>query len=130
MAFLYRVPENGSYNISGGVSDMLIVKQSKDGKPHSGTTADGRPITYRPGKIKEDGILWIVDVVKDGKVHEGREIGHGGPIGDVNPKDSDTFEFDKVALSKGEFVRLAIKPGKWWGTDMTRIDSFKIEPAK
>ncbi len=50
--------------------------------------------------------------------------------GDEVGPNSQEFSFPKVALKKGQLLRLVIDPNKWWGTDMTRIDDFKIKRVK
>jgi len=130
VAITYKVPEDGEYNISGGIADMLVIKKSPDGVAKTVQTPDGRTIVYTAKQPKnEDGVIWIVEVVTDGKAASGKELGRGKPIGDTNEKDSTTFSIEKASLKKGDLVRFVIDPNKWWGTDMTRIDSFKIEKA-
>ena len=130
VAITYKVPEDGEYNISGGITDMFVMKKSPDGVFKKVETPDGRTIFYLPKQPKnEDGVIWVVEVVTDGKAAKGKELGRGQPIGDTNAKDSTTFKIEKAALKKGELVRFVIDPNKWWGTDMTRIDSFKVEPV-
>ena len=107
LAITYKVPEDGVYNISGGITDVIVFKQP----PH-------------------DGVIWIVEVLTDGKAASGKELGRGQPIGDTNEKDATTFSIEKASLKKGELVRFVIDPNRWWGTDMTRIDSFKVQKAK
>jgi hypothetical protein len=107
LAITYKVPEDGVYNISGGITDVIVLK-----------------------KAPQDGVIWIVETVTDGKAAKGTELGRGNPIGDTNEKDSTTFTIEKASLKKGELVRFVIDPNKWWGTDMTRIDYFRVEKAK
>ncbi|MBM3982226.1 MAG: hypothetical protein FJ304_18565 [Planctomycetes bacterium] len=107
VAVTYRVPADGKYDISGGVTDLQVQPQFK----------------------QHDGIEWIVETADGGKPV--KKIGSGGPVGDGNGRpDSDTFAFTAVELKKGQLVRLVIHPRKWWGSDLTRIDSFKIEASK
>ena len=59
---------------------------------------------------------------------KGSKIASGGPIGDGKDRpDSGTFECKKVSVKKGQLIRLVIHPRKWWGSDLTRIDSFRVE---
>ncbi len=107
VAVSYRVPANGTYDISGGVTDLQVQPQFK----------------------QHDGIEWIIETADAGKPV--KKIGSGGPVGDGNGNpDSDKFSFEKVELNKGQLVRLVIHPRKWWGSDLTRIDSFRIELSK
>lgn len=104
VAITYKVPAAGAYDISGGVTDVKVVKH----RLHTG-------------------ILWRVEIATGGA--KGRVVGKGGPIGDKVGPDSATFSIPNVRVKKGELVRLVIDPNKWWGSDMTRIDSFRIVPA-
>ncbi|MHC4982754.1 MAG: endonuclease/exonuclease/phosphatase family protein, partial [Planctomycetota bacterium] len=102
VAITYKVPETSVYKISGGVTDVNV---------------HGR-----------DGITWIVETVQDGKAAKGKVLGKGGPIGDKAELKSAEFKIENACLEKGELVRFVIDPNNWWGSDMTRIDYFKIEP--
>ena len=103
VAITYTVPESGTYKISGGVTDAHVWEYKK-----------------------HDGLLWILEVANQGdKV---KELAKGKPIGDGGGRpESDTFNVENVELEKGQLVRLVIDPINWWGSDMARIDSFKIE---
>lgn len=107
VAVTYRVPADGMYDISGGVTDLMVAPEAK----------------------QHDGIDWLIEVVEGGK--PGRKVGSGGPVGDGHGRpDAATFAFKNVAAKQGQLIRLVIHPRKWWGTDLTRIDAFKIERVK
>lgn len=104
VAITYRVPEDGDYDISGGLADLQVQPQFK----------------------QHDGVEWIIEIAEGGK--SVKKIGNGGPLGDGGGRpDSETFAFKKVAVKKGQLVRLVIHPRKWWGSDLTRINTFRIE---
>lgn len=106
VAITYRIPADGKYDISGGVTDLQVA----------------------PDFPQHDGIDWIIEIAQGGALV--RKIGSGGPIGDGKGRpDSGTFRHSGIEAKKGQLVRLVIHPRKWWGSDMTRIDSFKIEPT-
>jgi hypothetical protein len=107
VAITYKVPADGKYNVSGGLTDLQVDANDP----------------------KTDGVLWKVQVANDGKLV--RELGVAKQaIGDGRGRpDSGTFKFDAVDLKHGQLVRLVIHPNRWMPTDLTRIDSFKIEPA-
>ncbi len=111
VATTFLVSRDGNYDISGKLTDIQVVK-------------------HRLHK----GFIWRVEVVaKVGDKRIGkaeRVIGKGGPIGDEVGPNSQEFSFRKVALKKGQLLRLVIDPNKWWGTDMTRIGDFKIKRVK
>ena len=111
VAITYRVPRDGTYDVSAKLTDLQIA-------PHR----------------LHKGILWRVEVVRDrgGKTSPkaDRLVGKGGPIGDKVGPDSQAFSFRNIVLKKGELLRLVIDPNKWWGTDMTRIENFTIRSAK
>lgn len=103
LAITYRVPKTGTYTISGKLTDVTVV--------------DKAPL---------DGILWRIEQVSGKTV---KPLAKGGALGDGQGRpDSADFKTEKVSLNKGDLVRLVIHPNKNWGTDLTRIDSFKIEP--
>ena len=108
VAITYKVPADGKYNISGGITDLQI--DAKD--------------------PKTDGVIWKVQIANEGKMV--RQLGAAKPaIGDSRDRpDSGTFKLDDVELKQGQLVRLVIHPNRWVLTDLTRIDSFKIEPVK
>ena len=131
LAITFRVPADGTYEITGGITDVLVVKKSPDGVAKTVETPDGRTIVYGANEPKnEDGVFWFVEVVAKGSDQKGRLLGQGKPVGDKNEKDSDTFEIKNAECKKGELVRFGIDPNKWWGTDLTRIDGFKIKRLK
>jgi hypothetical protein len=104
VAITYRVAEDGDYDITGGLTDLQVQPQFK----------------------QHDGVEWIVEIADGGKPV--RKIGSGGPIGDGGDRpDGGKFEYRKVSVKKGQLIRLVIHPRKWWGSDLTRIDSFRIE---
>ena len=109
VAITYRPPTGGSYDVVGKVTDIQVVK-------------------HRLHK----GFLWRVEIAADrgGKTspEATRIIGTGGPLGDEVGPESEAFSLPKVALKKGELIRLVIDPNKWWGTDMTRVE-LRIVPA-
>ena len=104
LAISYKVAEDGNYTVSGGIGDLDI----QSGGRH-------------------DGAIWKVQVAEGGKLV--REIGAAKTaVGDGGGRpDSDTFEFQGVPLKKGQLVRLVIHPNRWAPSDLTRIDSFKVE---
>ena len=107
VAVSYRIPADGKYNIRGKLTDLQVQPQFK----------------------QHDGINWSLDVVA--RDAPARPIGTGGPLGDGHGRpESEEFKFDNVELRKGHLIRLVIHPGKWWGSDMTAIDGFVIEPAQ
>lgn len=108
LAITFKVPDDGKYNISGAITDLKVDT----------------------GDPKTDGVLWKVQIANDGK--QIKQLGIAKPaIGDGRGRpDSGKFNFEAVELKKGQLVRLVIHPNKWVLTDLTRIDSFKIEPAK
>ena len=111
VAVTYTVPADGAYDISGKVTDLAVAK------------GDHHMLT---------GITYKVDVVAGGgdKLTKIEKPLAEGKVGDKVGPESAEFKVDKVDLKKGQLVRLAIDPNKWWGGDMTKIDSFKIEPVK
>lgn len=108
LAITYRIPATGSYTISGKVTDVQ---------------------PFPPGP-RSDGITWKVEVAEAGKSYT--LLKQGGPVGDGNPQNGNSMEFkiENVKIGGGRHVRLVIHPNAWWGGDMTRIDSFKIEKAQ
>lgn len=107
VAITYRVPEDGKYDLSGGLTDLQVDDKAN----------------------QHDGIEWIVELAEGGKGI--KKLGSGGPFGDGGGRPaSGTFSLSGIEAKKGQLVRLVIHPRKWWGTDLTRIDSFKIVPAK
>ena len=112
VAVTYKVPADGTYAISGKVTDLQPVKVN-----HYTIT----------------GIKWSVEVVAagDGNALGGPQkvLNAGGPIGDAQGPPSAEFKVEKAELKKGQLVRLVIDPNKFWGTDLTRIE-LKIAPAK
>ncbi|MCE9547338.1 MAG: hypothetical protein K8T25_17840 [Planctomycetia bacterium] len=112
VAITYKVPEDGKYNISGGVTDLMV-------EPFKGDLP-------RIGHIEHDGIEYRVEQVENGNML--KQIGKGGPVGDGDGRpDSEKFEYKSIELKKGQLVRLVIHPRAWWGSDLTGIDHFKIE---
>lgn len=103
VAVSYLVPKTGTYQVQGQLTDATVA----------------------PNYPKHDGVLWRVERVDaQGKAHL---LARGGPIGDGKGRpDSAKFDKTKVELRKGEHVRLVIHPNKWWGADLTRVDSFRI----
>jgi len=108
VAITYKIPADGKYDISGGITDMQIAADDP----------------------KTDGVAWKLQIANEGKLV--RQLGAANPaIGDSrNRPDSGTFKFDGVELKQGQLVRLVIHPNRWMPTDLTRIDSFKIEAVK
>lgn len=105
LAITYKVPRTGEYHISGAITDLQVAKT----KPHDG-------VRWRVEKPAAKGKYFVV--------------GKGGPIGDGHGPDATSFHLKNVALNKGDLVRFVIDPIRWWGSDLTRIDSFKIAPVK
>ena len=110
VAITYRPRAGGTYDIVGKLTDIQVVK-------------------HRLHK----GFLWRVEIVPDrgGKTSPEaiRVVGTGGPIGDKVGPDSGTLSLPKVAVKKGQLVRLVIDPNKWWGTDMTRVELRIVPPG-
>lgn len=110
VAVTYKVPEDGTYAVTVKVTDMNPAK----------------------GHRTLTGITAIVDIVNNHAeelkkpVKELKRVKVGD---DVGPKSAE-LKIEKVALKKGQLVRLVIDPNKWWGGDMTRIDTFTIERVK
>ncbi|MBA4063610.1 MAG: hypothetical protein C0501_07835 [Isosphaera sp.] len=106
VAVTYRVPVDGRYDVSGGLTDLQVA----------------------PEVAKHDGVEWLLELADDAR--PGKKLTSGGPIGDGNGRpDCGTFEAKGVEAKKGQLVRLAIRPRAWWGTDLTRIDAFRVVPA-
>jgi len=106
VAVTYKIPEDGKYNISGEVSDIHVWEHPK-----------------------HDGFNWIVELVEgnngDNVV---KQLGKGGPFGDGAGREvGGKIEIADVEAKKGQMVRLVIHPGRWWGSDMTKISGLKIE---
>lgn len=110
VAVTYKVPADGKYAISGKVTDMNVVKT-------------GHPMMT--------GITYIIDVVEagEGAIMTTAQPLKQGKVGDDVGPESEEFSLADVALKKGQLLRLAIDPNKWWGADMTRV-ALRIEPAK
>jgi hypothetical protein len=102
VAVSWRAPKVGVYTISGKLVDQKSTKH----KLH-------------------DGIYWKVMVSTDGSA--GRMLGRGGPFGDGRGPASVDLKFEKADLKAGEMVFLIVHPGKWWGADLTVVDSLRIE---
>lgn len=103
VAITYRVPKSGVYSVDGKLTDLQV----------------------KPAYPKHDGILWRIEVASAGK--RGRLIAKGGPIGDGKGRpDHGKFQANNVKVQKGELIRLVIHPNRWWGQDLTRIDSFRV----
>jgi hypothetical protein len=106
VAITYKVAKTGTYDITGGLTDIQVQPEFK----------------------QHDGVEWFVEIAAEGKML--KKIGKGGPFGDGNGRpDSDKFAFKAVQVEQGQLIRLVIHPRQWWGSDMTRIDSFRIEPS-
>jgi len=105
VAISYRIPATGNYTITGKVTDMQPM----------------------PPGARSDGITWKVEVAEPGKSYA--LLKQGGPVGDGNDQNGNSMEFkiENVKIGGGRHVRLVIHPNAWWGGDMTRVDSFKIE---
>ncbi|MCE5279659.1 MAG: hypothetical protein ABFD92_09565 [Planctomycetaceae bacterium] len=106
----YKVPADGLYTISGKVTDMQVTKMAN---------------------AMIDGITVVISVAENdaAQIKPVKVVGKTEPIGDTVGPESREFKFEKVALKKGQLVLMNIDPNKGWGADMTRIDSFKIEPV-
>lgn len=103
VAITYRVSKAGKYVVKGKLTDLVV----NTAPPH-------------------DGALWRVEHVAGAKA---TLLKSGGPVGDGKGPESAAFDIPGTALNPGDLVRLVIHPNRWWGTDLTRIDSFKIELA-
>ncbi|MCE5279997.1 MAG: GDSL-type esterase/lipase family protein [Planctomycetaceae bacterium] len=107
----FRVAAEGTYDIAGKITDLQVFKAPK-----------------------HDGVSWIVEVAAERvgqSVPEPRAVlGKGGPVGDKVGPDSAAFEVKAAPCKKGDLIRLVISPNDWWGTDLTRIDYFRITRVK
>lgn len=107
VAVSYTVPADGPHDISGSLTDLQVAPDFK----------------------QHDGVEWTIEIVEAGKA--ARQVGKGGPLGDGHGRpDRDRFHIQAVELKKGQLVRLCVHPRKWWGTDLTRIEAFCIEPSR
>ncbi len=107
VAVTYTIPADGFYDVQGGLTDLMVQPQFK----------------------QHDGAEWVLQFAKEGKPD--KLIARGGPFGDGNGRpDSVAFKQAKIAALKGQLLRLEIQPRKWWGSDMTRIDAFRITPSR
>lgn len=106
VAVSYRIPNRGVYALDLKVSDAQLAK----GSPH-------------------DGITWIVQAIAPDQ-SKIVELAKGGPLGDgrQDPKNG-TFKAARTIFPKDTLVRLIIHPNKWWGQDLTLIESFKVTLA-
>lgn len=105
VAITYRAHKAGVYDLAGKLTDLTVNDQA----PH-------------------DGILWRVELLT-GK-EKAKVLDKGGPVGDGKGPESASFQVRQVKLSQGDIVRLVIHPNRWWGTDLTRVDYFRIEATK
>ncbi len=107
VAVTYKVPKDGTYDITGGLTDLQVQPQFK----------------------QHDGVELVLQFADEGKPI--KLIARGGPFGDGNGRpDSVNFQALNVAAKKGQLIRLEIQPRQWWGSDLTRIDAFRIVPAR
>lgn len=104
VAISYKIPKAGAYAVTAKLTDLAVNTTP----PH-------------------DGILWRLDKVSGGK---SSNLAKGGPIGDGKGPESESFGVPRAEFAQGELVRLVIHPNRHWGQDLTRIDYFKIEPAR
>ncbi len=105
VAITYKIPQDGVYVISGGITDVQV----------------------KPDYPKHDGVIWKIEVLDDASDKQ-VELAKGEPVGDGHGRpDSAKFKTRKTRLKKGNLVRLVIHPNKWWGQDLTRIDALRIE---
>ena len=113
VAVTCKAPADGTYRISGKVTDVNIAKIKH------------RALT---------GIKWSLDVVAtkgpNAIVKVSKALKKGGPIGDAVGPPSAKFSIEGVVLKKGQLIRLMIDPNRAWGGDMTRIDYFKVAKVK
>ena len=106
VAITYKIPKDGTYVISGGITDLQI----------------------KPEYPKHDGVIWKLEAIELA-TKKTVELKKGEPVGDGHGRpQSASFETRKLSLKKGHLIRLVIHPNQWWGQDLTRIDSFQIEP--
>ncbi|MCE5326825.1 MAG: GDSL-type esterase/lipase family protein [Planctomycetaceae bacterium] len=103
VAVTYTVPASGVYTLSGKVTDLQVVNNY----------------------VKCDGITWKIEIAEGGET--GVLLGKGQAGDGHGRPDSTEFKIEKVKIGGGKNIRLVIHPNFWWGTDLTRIDSFKIE---
>jgi hypothetical protein len=110
VAITYTVPADGNYDISGKVTDVNVAKGN-------------RVLT---------GITYHVEVCAAGvkAIGKATKVLASGKVGDDVGPPSVKFDAKKVALKKGQLIRLVIDPNKSWAADMTRIEGFKIVPSK
>jgi hypothetical protein len=110
VAITCAVPINGTYIISGKVTDVNVAG----------------------GHVSLTGITYLVEVCAAGEKAIGRaeKVLASGKVGDGAGPATVEFKIGKVALKKGQFVRLVIDPNKSWATDMTRIEGFSIVLSK
>lgn len=106
VAVTYKIPEDGNYKVSGEVTDIHVWEHAK-----------------------HDGFNWIVELVEGSNGDNVTKVlGKGGPFGDGGGRPAGgTIELQDVEAKKGQLIRLVIHPGNWWGSDMTKIDGFKVE---
>lgn len=110
VAITYTVRTDGVYKISGKVTDLNVATSH----------------------VSFTGITYMVEVCATGEkaIGKAERLLASGKVGDKAGPASTEFKIEKVALKKGQFVRLVIDPNKSWATDMTRIEGFSIIPNK
>lgn len=108
VAFTFKVPEDGLYNVSGTFTDVAVVKPMP--------------------RAAMDGVTIVVDRTAD-PTKNGEVVGKTEPFGDGHPSSSAKLSLEKIALRKGQYLRISIDPNAWWATDMTKIEGLKIEKA-
>lgn len=108
VAVTYRIPQDGKYKVTAKVTDLNVVT----------------------GNAQFTGITCILDLVDAGdgnalaglvKALKSEKCGDGAGPASVE------MVVPGVEAKKGQLIRLAIDPNKWWGGDMTWIESFRIE---
>jgi hypothetical protein len=110
VAVSFRVPADGTYDVSGRLTDMNVVNMP--------------PL---------NGILWQIEVAREYTGSESPEAykvaAKGGPIGDKQGPDSAEIGAAGVECRKGDLIRLVIDPNGQWGTDLTKVE-LKIKRVK
>jgi lysophospholipase L1-like esterase len=111
VAVSFRVPADGAYDVSGKLTDLTVVNMPQ-----------------------MTGILWQIELSKEWTGSDSPEAykiaAKGGPIGDGKGPDSAEIEARGVECKMGNTIRLVIDPNNQWGSDLTRIENFRIKRVK
>ncbi|MCE5328636.1 MAG: GDSL-type esterase/lipase family protein [Planctomycetaceae bacterium] len=109
LAISFRVPADGTYEVSGKLTDLQVMGE--------------------PG----DGIEWRIELAHEWTGDTSPEayarVAKGGPFGDkVGPASGDiTGSFE---AKKADLIRLVLDPRKNWGAELTALEGFKIKRVK